>query len=74
MTYALELQLRARGTALPIPTHFFEPLPRRIGCLAPRTLARLKEHIDAQSGLLTDDDGSLAAGRPFHFPLRSMLP
>jgi len=47
MTYALETSLLRSEPGHAVTVRLFEPLPRPTGCLPPRTLVRLKEHIDA---------------------------
>ena len=47
MTYALEPSFTLLEPLPPMTARLFERLPRPAGGLAPRTLVRLKEHIDA---------------------------
>lgn len=69
MTYALETSLVRSEPGRPVVARIFEPLPRPTGCLPPRTLVRLKEHIDANldSGLQITELAEVAGLSISHF-------
>jgi AraC-like DNA-binding protein len=69
MTYALETSLVRSEPGHSVTVRLFEPLPRPTGCLPPRTLVRLKEHIDANldSSLQMTELAQLAGLSISHF-------
>lgn len=69
MTYALETSFMRSEPSHAVTVRLFEPLPRPTGCLPPRTLVRVKEHIDANldSSLQMTELAQLAGLSISHF-------